>query len=231
MIPGSITVKNRFEELDFVRGLAIVLMIVFHLIVDLKDLYSYNLEYLQGFWYVEGKLSAMLFIFLCGLSSTLSHNNMRHGIIIFSWAMLLTTITYAYNADFYIRFGILHLLGISLLLTPVLHSLQKGCLLLVSTASLLIGLLFSLRYIASPYFFPLGLQTSTFASLDYYPLFPWYGVFVAGVMAGKQFYTRRQPLFSIPFPKTMTWLGRHSLAIYLIHQPILVAFLYVIHRN
>jgi uncharacterized membrane protein len=230
MIPSSIIVKKRFEELDFARGMAILLMIAFHLIVDLKDFYSYNLEYLQGFWYVEGKLSAVLFIFLCGLSSTLSHNSTRHGITIFIWAMLLTTISYAYNADFYIRFGILHLLGISLLLTPILHSLQKRWLLLVSAVSLFVGLLVSARYIASPFLFPLGLQTSTFTSLDYYPLFPWYGVFVAGVIAGKQFYARKQPLFSIPFPKTITWLGRHSLAIYLIHQPILVAFLYIIHR-
>lgn len=230
MIPNRIIVTNRFKELDFIRGLAILLMIVFHLIVDLKDFYSYNLEYLQGFWYAEGKLSAILFIFLCGLSSTLSHNSTRHGIHIFIWAMLLTTITYAYNSDFYIRFGILHLLGLSLLLAPLLHSLQIRWLLIVGALSFFIGLLFSSHYTASPYLFPLGLQTSTFTSLDYYPLFPWFGFFVAGNIAGKHFYARKQPLFSIPFPKTITWLGRYSLAIYLIHQPILLAFLYVIHR-
>ncbi|MDF2634285.1 MAG: hypothetical protein K0R78_1159 [Pelosinus sp.] len=230
MIPNNLIVKNRLEELDFARGLAILLMIVFHLIVDLKDFYSYKLEYLQGFWYMEGKLSAILFIFLCGLSSTLSHRSTRHGIHILIWAILLTITTYAYNPDFYIRFGILHLLGISLLSASILRSLQARWLLLLSAVSIFMGLIVSVRFTASPYLFPLGLQTSTFTSLDYYPLFPWFGIFVAGIVAGKYFYPLKQPLFSIPFPKTITWLGRHSLAIYLIHQPILLAFLYVLHR-
>jgi uncharacterized membrane protein len=206
-------------------------MIIFHLIVDLKDFYSYPLEYLQGFWYIEGKLSAIIFIFLCGISSTLSYNSTRHGIKIFTWAMVLTAVTYVYNPDFYIRFGILHLLGISLLSASAIGRLPKMWLLLLSIASIIIGLFFTQRFTASPYLFPLGLQTNTFASLDYYPLFPWYGILVAGIFAGRMLYAHKQPIVSKHFPPSITWLGRHSLAIYLIHQPILLALLYVLHRN
>jgi uncharacterized membrane protein len=223
--------KQRIKEIDFVRGIAIILMIIFHLIVDLKDFFSYHLEYLQGFWYIEGKCSAILFIFLCGISSTLSHSSTRHGIKIFTWAMILTTITYFYNPDFYIRFGILHLLGISLLSASVLGRLPRVWLLLLSVTSIIIGLFFVQRYTSSPYLFPLGLQTNTFASLDYYPLFPWCGIFVAGILAGRIVYAPRQPIVSKHLPKPITWLGQHSLAIYLIHQPILLSLLYVLHQN
>lgn len=222
--------KHRLEELDFARGFAILLMVLFHLVVDLKDFYSYNLEYLQGFWYWEGKSSAVLFIFLCGLSSTLSHNRVRHGIYIFIWAMALTSATYFYNADYYIRFGILHFLGISLLTSPLTGSLKKEWLLLLSGASFILGLLLTSHFTAHPYLFPLGLQSRNFTSLDYYPLFPWYGFFIAGILCGKNFYTSRQPHFFFPFPRSILWLGRNSLAIYLIHQPILLAALYALHK-
>jgi uncharacterized membrane protein len=223
--------KNRMEEIDFARGIAIILMIIFHLIVDLKDFFSYPLEYLQGFWYIEGKCSAILFIFLCGISSTLSQRSTRHGITVFTWAMILTAVTYFYNPNFYIRFGILHLLGISLLSVPVISRLPRVGLLLVSAAFFIVGFFFAQRFISSPYLFPLGLQTSTFASLDYYPLFPWYGIFIIGILAGKHLYSPKQSLISIPLPQAITRLGQHSLAIYLIHQPVLLALLYMLHRN
>ena len=231
VINNTITAKIRMEEIDFARGIAIILMILFHLIVDLKDFFSYSLEYLQGFWYIEGKCSAILFIFLCGISSTLSHSSTRHGIKIFIWAMILTAVTYIYNPDFYIRFGILHLLGISLLSATVISHLSRMWLLLLSGTAIIIGIYFSQGFTSFPYLFPLGLQTNTFASLDYYPIFPWYGIFVTGVLVGKQLYTPKQPLVSIPLPKSITWLGQHSLAIYLTHQPILLALLYMLHRN
>jgi len=231
MFPDPIIIKSRLEELDFARGLAILLMILFHLIVDLKDLYAYNLDYLGGFWYWEGKLSAILFIFLCGLSSTLSRNSVRHGINIFIWAILLTSITHFYNPDFYIRFGILHFLGISLLSSHLIGSLQIRWLLLLTIASFIMGLVVTTSFTASPYLFPLGLQTRTFTSLDYYPVFPWYGIFVIGILIGKLFYRSRQPYVSIPLPKVITWLGRHSLAVYLIHQPILLTILYLLHKK
>src|SRR5665647_1682285 len=107
--------SNRIWEIDLIRGIAIILMIIFHLIVDLKDFYGYNLDYFRGFWYIEGKFSAILFMLICGVSSTLGRNNIRHGLKVFIWAMILTAVTYIYNGSCYILFGILHFLGISLL--------------------------------------------------------------------------------------------------------------------
>ncbi len=224
--------KNRIQEIDFLRGIAIILMVLFHLIVDLKDFYNYDLEYLSGFWYVEGKVSALLFILLCGVSSTLSKNNTRHGITVFLWSMLLTIITYYYNKNCFILFGILHFLGISLLSVPIIKTLPNGWLAFISTISMILGTLFSQRYIDNPYLFPIGLTTNTFVALDYYPIFPWYGVFLLGIIIGKLIYNNKKRLSSrqaSPFPiRLITTLGEHSLVIYLVHQPLLLVLLYLI---
>jgi len=233
---------SRIWEIDFVRGIAIILMIIFHLIVDLKDFYAYDLDYVTGFWYLEGKLSAILFMFICGMSSTLGKNSIRHGIKVFTWAMILTAVTYLYNESYYILFGILHFLGISLLSANLMRRLPIVWLLMASCATIIVGLLFSGVFVTNPYLFPIGLMTSTFVSLDYYPLFPWYGVFLVGIVLGKMVSSNKKRLgvrqvpslqqespTSLLFLKNMTWLGQHSLVIYLIHQPILLALLYVLH--
>lgn len=225
----DITHNKRIEEIDFARGIAILLMILFHLIVDLRDFYFYNVNYFHGFWYIEGKVSAILFIFLCGISSTLSFRSTNHGIKVFAWAMVLTSVTYLYNSDFYIRFGILHFLGSSLISAKFIQRLSIRLLVLLSISSITLGLVFTERFVTSPYLFPLGLQSATFASLDFYPLFPWYGVFLAGIIAGKTVYASKKNLLVLHPPQSISWLGRQSLAIYLIHQPILLALLYVIH--
>lgn len=235
--------SNRIWEIDFVRGIAIILMVLFHLIVDLKDFYAYNLDYLRGFWYIEGKISAILFILICGVSSTLGRSSTLHGGKVFIWAMVLTAVTYIHNESCYILFGILHFLGISLLSANFMRRLPIAWLLIGSLGSVMIGLLFSEGFVTNPYLFPIGLMTSTFISLDYYPLFPWYGVFLFGIVVVKLFYSDKkkrlgfrqvphmlsEALASQQPVRYITWLGQHSLTIYLIHQPVLLALLYILH--
>jgi len=237
--------SNRIWEIDFIRGIAIILMILFHLIVDLKDFYAYNLDYLGGGWYLEGKFSAILFILICGVSSTLGRSSTLHGVKVFIWAMVLTAVTYIYNEGCYILFGILHFLGISLLSASFMRKLPIVWLLITSLGSIVVGLLFSDGFVTNPYLFPIGLMTSTFISLDYYPLFPWYGVFLFGITLGKILYCdkKRLGLSQVPyvepkfptsllpvrFLRSIVCLGQHSLGIYLIHQPILLALLYILH--
>lgn len=241
----NITHKHRIWEIDFIRGIAIFLMIIFHLIVDLKDFYAYPIDYLTGFWYLEGKLSAILFILISGVSSTLGSSSLLHGSKVFAWGMLLTVVTYVYNPSNYILFGILHFLGISLLSASFMRRLPNPWLAMISCAAIALGILFSEQFVTNPYLFPIGLITNTFISLDYYPIFPWYGIFLAGITLGKILYAdkkrsglcqaaHRQSGFldSLPLApsiKLTTWLGQHSLAIYLTHQPILLALLYALH--
>lgn len=221
---------SRIWEIDFFRGIAIILMVLFHLIVDLKDFYGFSFEYLQGFWYYEGKLSAVMFIILAGISTGFSKNVFRHGVKVLGWGMVLTLITYFYNPTTYIRFGILHLIGVSLIVYSLFSKIRFGVLAFCAIVILLIGNMFIYKEVTTPYLFPFGLITADFISIDYYPLLPWSGIFLWGAVAGRILYSRRQSLLiRICSFDTITILGRNSLMIYLIHQPIILAVLYLLH--
>jgi uncharacterized membrane protein len=223
--------RNRVWEIDFIRGIAIILMTIFHLIVDLKDFYAYKIEYLSGFWYYEGKLSAILFMLVSGISCTFSKSNIKRGLKVFSFGMLLTLTTYFYDPETYIRFGILHFLGASMILYNFIKNLNNKMLIAISILFILVGNIFSDMLVDSPYLFPIGLINKNFASLDYYPLFPWFGIFAAGILIGKTVYKNRKSIFPFNFKHDfISLLGKHSLPIYLIHQPALLAILFVIHK-
>lgn len=222
--------KNRIWEIDFIRGIAIILMIIFHLVVDLKDFYSYNLDYLNGFWFYLGKTSAVLFMLVSGVSSSFSRS-FKRGMMIFGFGMLLTIITYFYDPQTYIVFGILHLLGVSMILAPFFNQLDKLYIFIIATLVILMGIYFDPIYINTSYLIPIGLKNNGFRSMDYYPLFPWFGVFLYGIIISKVLnINKRIFIFFIPRNDLISYLGRHSLMIYLTHQPVLLAILFLIHR-
>lgn len=222
--------KKRIWEIDFLRGVAIILMVVFHLVYDLKEFYSYPLEYTRGFWYYEGKISAIMFMLLSGISATLARSSWRRGFTVFGYGMILTAVTFFYNPEMYIRFGILHLLGFSMILHHYIGGWKKQYLLAISVVTLALGNIFGRITVKNPYLFPLGLMNSSFSSFDYYPILPWLGVFILGVILGKTLYPGKESLLGF-YPKfnPISYLGRHSLFIYLVHQPVLLALLFLYH--
>lgn len=223
--------QNRIWEIDFLRGMAILLMAVFHLAVDLRDFYGVPLDYFHGFWYVEGKLSAVMFMLLAGISTIFGRNILRHGVKIFCWGMVLTFVTYIYDPGTYIRFGILHLLGASLVLVYFMRRLSVIALCILAVIILGLGNVFIYQTAAAAYLFPFGLTTAEFVSMDYYPLLPWYGVFLCGTVAGRLLYRERRSLLKKPWHfEGLEEMGRHSLLIYLIHQPLLLAGLFLLHK-
>jgi uncharacterized membrane protein len=157
----------------------------------------------------------------------LSKKTLSHGLKVFFWGLVLTFITYYYNSYLFIRFGILHLIGISILSFLLLNSLSSAKLLALSIVLLVAGNTISAIPISTSYLLPLGLTPPGFQSMDYYPLLPWYGVFLLGVLTGRNLYSSRRSLLSVSLhPNIINYLGQHSLLIYLIHQPILLALLY-----
>lgn len=223
--------KNRIWEIDFLRGIAISLMVVFHIIYDLKEFFQYDIEYSQGFWFFVGKSSAVIFMLVSGISSNFSRNNLQRGGKIFIYGIGITLITFFYNPKTYIRFGILHLLGIS---NIIYHFICKGrsfFLYITSFVLILLGRALVGKSTISPYLFPIGLVTKEFTSLDYYPLIPWFGVFLLGAALGKTIYKKKQSLFPFQLKACpLSYIGKHSLFIYLVHQPIIIGLLYLIHK-
>lgn len=223
------TGRARIWELDFLRGIALILMIYFHVIFDLYEFYNVPVSYYSGINYYIGKTSAILFMLLSGISSSLSRSNIKRGLKILGIALVITLVSHLYNPDFGIKFGILHFLGICMLLYPLFSKLNKYLLILIGTGIIVLGRFISNISVANDYLFPFGIYSPTFVSSDYYPLIPWLGVFLYGIALGKFLYSKKQSI--IPFEiddNPVSIIGRHTLTVYLLHQPVILAILWLI---
>ncbi len=221
--------KNRIWELDFFRGIALILMVYFHLIYDLNEIYGYPLNYASGVNYYIGKISAILFMLISGISCFLSRNNYKRGIKVFVIALAITIATYFAGPEFIIKFGILHFLGISMLLSPIFKKLNPYVLIIVGILIIIMGIFFSTLNPNFDYLFPFGITSNHFYSSDYYPIFPWFGVFGFGIVTGKLLYAKRESLLNFQIGKNpISMFGRHTLIIYLVHQPLILLVLWII---
>ena len=223
------TIQGRIWELDFLRGVALILMIYFHIIVDLNEMYNINVSYLSGVNYYIGKISAILFMLLSGISSSLSRNNMKRGLRVLASALVITAVTYLYDPKLTIVFGILHFLGICMLLYPLLSKMNKYLLIIIGTGIILLEKWFLKISPSTDILSPIGIYSHSFTSADYYPLVPWMGVFLYGIVLGKILYSRKQSLFSFGYKDNIINItGRNTLIIYIVHQPVIILILYVL---
>jgi uncharacterized membrane protein len=169
---------KRIWEIDLARALAIVLMVVFHTVYDLREFLSVDVDYASGFWYWLGKASALLFIFVSGISSGLSTRILKRGVVTVTMGMVITAVTYVVLGDMYIRYGILHFLGTCMLIAPLLQRLPPGVLAVLATAIGLSARHVDAARVGTGLLLPLGVRYPGFASADYYPLIPYLAVFL-----------------------------------------------------
>lgn len=235
--------KERLGSLDTLRGLALVSMVLYHGLWDLAELFSGELPWFEG---VAGQIwqsaTGWLFIFLSGFSWQLGRNPGKRGLTVLAAGCLITLVTLLVMPEFPIHFGILTLLGSCMLFMIPLNRLLKSWNprwgLFVSLSVFLMGLGAVTGYLANPApwirWIPqvwvvrwglayLGFPQPGFQSGDYYPLFPWCFLFWAGYFAHSLWGERR--ILRRGTVPILSWLGRHSLAVYLLHQPILFAVL------
>lgn len=243
--PASIPVatstlrRDRIWEIDFLRGLSIILMVGYHLLYDLgamagvKSFLGFTTDLSTPAWLAAQYFFAALFILLSGISSTLSRDNVRRALKLIAVALLITAVTFAFNRAATVHFGILHCLGVSIFLYGVAFKTSKawacaaaGAAVLVVAAALPLALKgVTVRF---DWLLPFGIHTPLYSSFDYFPLLPWFGVFLAGAALGKSVYASRRSLIRRRLPVTfVNFAGRHSLLIYIVHQPVILAFLYL----
>ena len=231
-LPGG-----RIQIVDALRGLSILLMVAYHAGVDLflfglipeTLIYSPLLTVLQP-------LFAGVFIFLSGLSSQFSKSNYRRGVLTLLCAFLVSVVTGLMDVP--VTFGILHFLGSAMLLYGLLRDVCERWPLWPSFA--VCGLLFAVCFCVFPlevnkeipYLYVLGIKTEPFQSADYFPLLRWLPLFGAGTFWGRfviqggmptWFYTVR-----IPF---LPAVGRRTLLIYLLHQPVVYGIVWLIRQS
>ena len=232
--------KKRIWELDALRGLCILGMVVVHVIYDLVELYGLiEWEYPPLFTFVQ-QWGGVLFLLISGICVTLGSRCIRRGLLVFACGLVVSGVTYGmYHFGFsgksiIIYFGVLHCLGMCMLLWPVFRKLPHWALALAGIALVAGGFYVrSLPWVDTHYLMPLGIPWKGFASSDYFPLLPYLGFFLLGSALGKSVYRNKETL--LPRVNIKNFLirffllcGKHSLWIYLLHQPILSGIFYLI---
>jgi uncharacterized membrane protein len=234
---------SRIVALDVARSAALLGMGVFH--------FTWDLEFfghvtpgttLQGGWAIFARLVASSFLFLVGVSLVLAHGEgirarsfLRRLAMIAGAACAITAATAYAVPHAFIFFGMLHaiavasVLGLAFLRAPVW---------LILGASLAVWFLpgfasspaFDTRWLAWT-----GLAATPPASFDFVPVAPWFAATLAGIAAarladGAGLWTRLRAIPPGPILRALAWPGRHSLAVYLLHQPVLLGFLWLVSR-
>ena len=241
-------IGNRVCGIDLLRGFAIIVMAAYHGLFSLVNIFGMECSWFYSYWLqsVAVPLIGGTFIFISGLSTGFSRSVWKRGLQIFAWAMVMTFVTATFVPSLIIRFGVLHLIGCCMLLfallRPVLNKLPKKAL--FAGALLLFALTYHLPHgylgwkslialplrTTNPYLFPFGMMAPGFYSSDYYPLIPWFFLFLAGSCLGP--YIKSGKAAKWLYPSRLPWLetiGRHTLWIYVLHQPVLIALFYGIY--
>lgn len=243
--------RERYSLLDALRGLSLISMVLYHMVYDIRFVFGVALpQYSPLFDRVWQQSICWTFLLLSGICWHFSRSNLRRGLTVFCGGLLVTLVTVTLMPSEAIHFGILSCIGASMLLCiplrPLLertlpevgiaasfalflltYDVSSGHLGILRTGPALPGWLYQSRLLV-----PFGLPAPGFWSSDYFPLLPWFFLFLTGYFlwavmenrnAPRQWLTRRVPVLSA--------LGRHSLLIYLLHQPLLMVVLTLVFRT
>ncbi|MEM4455973.1 MAG: heparan-alpha-glucosaminide N-acetyltransferase [Archaeoglobaceae archaeon] len=222
----------RYWQIDFARGIAVILMLFFHLFFDAS--YFQKIELSGAFWFVFPRFIGGMFIFISGFTLSYTHRDrtlfsvskLRRIAKFAVIAIAITIATMMFAPDEFVVFGIIHFFAVASLLAMFFVKKEKVCLFLGVCLTIL-G--FYIQQFRFPFWhlFWLGLIPEGFRTLDYYPLLPWFGVMLLGMYFGKKIRLR-----AVNYKENfVSFLGRHSLAIYLIQHPVIVLLLHLYYRD
>lgn len=220
--------KRRIELIDALRGVSVCLMIVHHIVYDSCVFCGAPWSWFEN-PVVDGihYLSAGAFVLLSGVSSNFSRSNVKRGLRALALAMVITVVTSC--MDMPIIFGVLHLLGTCMLLYGLTQAFWRKLPAWVIPALSVAGIfatagLTNGRLTTIPHLWIFGLVTPDFVSTDYFPLLPWIFLFLLGTWVGGYVRDGRLPVwvYEAKAPRFAA-IGRRSLVIYMLHQPVLYA--------
>lgn len=193
--------KKRIWELDAFRGICVLGMLIVHFVYDLTELYRL-VSWQPGdtFTWVQ-RWGGVLFLLLSGICVTLGRRSIRRGLIVFGCGLVCTAVTVGMyrlglsGNGIQIYFGVLHCLGMCMILWPVFRRLPWWVLLPLGLGIIMTGLwVFEPMRVSYPWLLPLGIQPQGLITSDYFPLFPNMGFFLLGSALGKTLYRRQQSL-------------------------------------
>ena len=209
---------KRHYYIDFLRGMAFFLMVIYHLIYNISEIfYGYWARYFsdshylnkiaQVLRYVNGVdltkylrliFIACVFLFISGISSIFSKNIFKRGLKLLAIALGLSLVTYILSISFQLKyiiiyFGILHCISICMLLTPLFKKTNKYVLFVLAVFIIIVGFYFDHNpqnriYVDTWILTPLYITRSGFFSADYYPLLPYMGLYILGFIFGNWYF-------------------------------------------
>jgi len=227
--------SRRIDALDLARGLALIAMAIYHFTWDL-EFFGYTDPGLTAFggWKIFARCIASSFLFLVGVSLFLAHGNgirwkgfWRRFAMVAGAAAAISIVTYLAVPDGLIFFGILHQIALASLLGLLFLRLPTLLTLIIALAVIAAPNFLRTSFFDHPAWWWVGLSSSNPRSNDYVPLFPWFGAVLLGIVVARLatssgLFARLAGTSLGSWSKPLTFIGRHSLAFYLIHQPVLI---------
>ena len=241
---------NRIRILDFLRAVAVMAMIFYHFVYDLGDFGYVNLiTVVNGYWKLFAQSIGCSFLFISGVSFWVMANNgiewqkyLKRLIILISAAVLISIVTFVQFGPAFIFFGILHLLAACSILAILIYRMPILLLLALAVGLILLpdyyhnSEYYNAELFSNKIFSWTGLYDGRTGSVDFYGFMPWSAAFVFGLATAKIFikprYSSNFSPLSFKEEKSYTilvimfWIGRNSLLVYLLHQPILYGLFY-----
>lgn len=233
--PASMPPRGRIPTIDLARGAALVAMAIYHFTWDLEFFGYADPGYTAvGGWRLFARCIASSFLFLVGVSLFLGHARgirwpgfLRRLAMVGGAALAISLVTWLAVPGGFIFFGILHQIALASLLGLLFLRLPATVTLAVAVAVIIAP-----NYLRSPFFdhpawWWVGLSSSNPRSNDYVPLFPWFGAVLLGIAGARVaettgLFARLAGIVPGRWSWPLAFAGRHSLAFYLIHQPVLI---------
>jgi len=237
--------RRRYEYLDVLRGITVISMILYHGIWDLVYIVGIKMNWYQSsVGYIWQQSICWTFILLAGFCWSLGRHRLKRGCIVFSAGGIVTLVTLVLMPRQRVVFGVLTLLGSSmLLLIPLEKLLRKVSAKVGLGLSVILFVWFrnvnegylgvgDAIFVKLPkewydcgwFMTYLGFADVNFYSTDYFSLLPWFFLFATGYFLNRWMREKgwlEYPLFKEIQNKPLAFLGRNSLLVYLLHQPVI----------
>ena len=230
--------KKRVWELDALRGLCILVMTWVHLVFDLVNFFDAASFQLSDPFKLLMAWGGVVFVLLSGCCATLGRHPVRRGLQVLACGLLVSAVTLGlsdagFGQGVAVYFGVLHCLGCCMILWAFLQKIPRAGMAAMSIAAIAVGLRLSRESFSFPWLLPLGFMPRRFVTADYFPLLPHLGFFLLGAMLGERLYRARKSLLPDAWEnkgasRFLTFCGRHSLMIYLLHQPVIAGLLWLL---
>ena len=241
--------KQRLHALDAIRGITLLSMIAYHAMWDLVYMFGVRADwYRSDAAHLWQQSICWTFILLSGFCHALGRKPWKRGLIVFGASVIVSAVTLIFMPDQKILFGVLNLMGLSMLMMALLakpfahvnpylgavlsfvifgltKTVQRGVLSVFGHELAVLPEALYANDITALFGFP----GPGFYSTDYFPLIPWFFLYVTGWFLYRIFERRGWlGIFAKPRVPVLGFVGRHTLPIYMAHQPVIYAVLTVV---